>query len=112
MYAKNKAASWLVSHASQHEFKSAVINTDSFSSRQALRNKEVKSKLVEDTVHKVDMATSIASLTIRWNKAHKEELRGNDRADKLANHGAKEFEEGQPVVVEDVPKLPFSTVKS
>ena len=113
MYAINKAATWLVSHAAQHKFKSAVINTDSYSSIQALQNKEVKSKLVEDTVHKVNMAASIVSLTIRWNKAHEEEHRGNDRADKLANQGAKEFEEGQPVfLVEDVPKLPFSTVKS
>ena len=114
MYAINKAALKLVENAQIAGIKSAVINTDSLTSLLTLKNKEVKLKLVEETIHNLNAAGEIINLTLRWNKAHDENHRGNHRADTLANEGAKErTERNQPVhKVQDIPRITFNMVKT
>ena len=114
MYAINKAALKLVKHAQQSNIKSAVINTDSLTSLLTLKSNIVKSKLVEETIHNLNAAGDIVKLTLRWNKAHVENHRGNHRADSLANAGARErTERNQPVhKVQDIPKIAFNMAKT
>ena len=109
MYAINQAALWILQNYQQRNLLSAVINSDSQASLNALQTKEVKSSLVKETVSNLNKVASKISLKIRWNKAHVEEHRGNHRADRLANEGA-DPEIG--LLVDDVPKIPHSIMKS
>ena len=109
MYAINKAALWLLQNCDQRNIMSAVINSDSQASLKALQAKEIKSSLVKETMGNLNSVASRISLKLRWNKAHVDDHRGNNRADRLANEGA---DPGIGLSVDDVPKIPLSIIKS
>ena len=86
MYALKKAAEWIIDNHNKQGipfFSSVCIFSDSLSSIQALQNNESKSRIVIETVKKLNRAAALVHVTIRWVKAHKVH-QGNERADELA----------------------------
>ena len=111
MYAIKKAAQWICENHRKPElrpFNSVVIYSDSLSSVQILQNYVTKSQIVKDTFEWLNRAGRLVHITIRWVKAHAEHA-GNVRADDLANDGARDTESDP---VEDLPKMPFSQMKT
>ena len=111
MFAIKKAAEWVIENHNKpyiNKFNSVAIYSDSLSSLQALLNYETKSQLIKDTFDTLNTAANLVPITLRWVKAHANHP-GNDRADDLANIGAFATDRDP---VPDLPKMPFSQMKS
>ena len=109
MYAIKKAALWILENRERQNIASATICSDSQTALMILKSVVVKSSLVKETMESLNEVALSTNLKLRYVKAHDENNRGNDRADSLANRGA-DPEEG--TLVNDLPKIPFSIVKS
>ena len=80
----DRAADVLMNSSNQH----IVFKSDSQAAIRALTNKTVKSSLVKECAQKLNKLCSTNKVELQWIKAHVG-LFPNEKADRLAKHGAK-----------------------
>ena len=111
MYAIKKAAEWILNNHNrpgQRPFSTIAIYSDSLSSIQALQGDDTKTKSVQEAFSMLNRAGTLVRISLRWIKSHVNH-EGNEKADKLANHGAMASMRDP---VDDLPKMAFSIMKS
>ena len=77
MYALKKAAEWIIENHNKPgipRFSSVAIFSDSESSLKALLNNESKSSIVIETVKKLNTASTLVHVVLRWVEAHVEHM--------------------------------------